>query len=97
MMRPWRACAAFRRQAAAGVARLPEREDDVVGQLRQQQDVCDALGVQRFLEQGRRLARREDHDRRARVLADRCDLVRRERGRPGGVHDDLEMPAGEGG
>ena len=58
MMRPWRGVCAFADQTAAGVARLPEREDDVVGQLRQQQDVGDAVGVQCLFEQGGRLARR---------------------------------------
>ena len=78
MIRPWRACAALGRQAAAGVGRLAEREDDVLGQLRQQEDVGDAFGVERLVEQRGRLARGEDHDRRARVLADRGHLVRRE-------------------
>ena len=76
-------------EPAAGVARLAEREDDVLGQLRQQQDVGDSFGVERLVEQGRRLARGEDHDRRAGVLADRGDLTGRERGRAGCVHDDL--------
>ena len=60
---------------------LADREDDVVRQLREQEDVGD-VRVERLLEEGRRLAGREDDDRRLRVLPDLRDLVLRERRRP---------------
>src|SRR3954451_6444621 len=77
------------------MAGLPNREDDVVGQLRQEQDVGDVV-LQRVLEQLRGAVRGEQDDRRTSVLADRCDLVHRQRRGAGGVQDDLEVPTGQG-
>ena len=86
---------ALGREPATGVRGLAEREDDVLGQLRKQQDVGDAVGVEGLVEQRRRLAGGEDDDRRARVLADHRDLVGRQGRRAGAVHDHLEVAAGE--
>ena len=55
--------AALGLEPAAGVTGLAEREDDVLGQLRQQQDIGDAFGIECLLEQGRGLARGENDDR----------------------------------
>ena len=59
---------------AGRLARLADGEDDVLGHLREEQDVRH-VGVQRLLEQDRGLARGEQDDRRPRVLAERGDLV----------------------
>ena len=73
---------------------LADGEDDVLGHLREEQDVGD-VRVQRLLEQDRGLARGEQDDRRPRVLADRGDLVDGERRAPRPVEDLLEVPTGE--
>jgi hypothetical protein len=77
-----------------GVARLANREDDVLGQLRKEQHVGD-VGVERLLEQGRSLARSHQDDRCLGVLADRRDVVDGQRRAARGVQHDLEMPAGQ--
>src|SRR5439155_19153185 len=76
--------------AAAGVARLADGKDDVLGQLREQQNVGDVC-VECFLEQRGRLARGEEDDRGVRVLADRRDLVDGQRRAAGGMDDRLEV------
>jgi len=80
--------------AATAVRRLANREDDVLDQLREQQDVGH-VSVQRLVEQPGRAAGCNQQDRRTRVLADRVDLVCRERRAPGRVQDRLEMTPGE--
>ena len=74
--------------------RLLDREDHVLDELRQEQDVLD-IRVQRSLEERRRLVGGDDHDRRARLLADRSYLAGRERRVTGRVQDAVEVPAGE--
>src|SRR5205823_7238271 len=81
-------------QAAAHVADLADREDDVLRQLGQREHVGDP-GLKRLLEQARALARGDEDHRRARVLADPGERVAREL-RPGRrLQDDVEVPAGE--
>jgi hypothetical protein len=76
------------------VRRLADREDDVLGQLRQEQHVGH-VGVERLLEE-RRVRSRGEHDhRRGRLLADRGQLVDGQRGRPGRVEHGAEVAAGE--
>ena len=82
------------KQATAGVRRLADREDDVVGQLREQEDVGD-VRVERLLEELARLAGGENDDRCTRVLADDCQLVVRQRLRVGREQDDVQVAAGE--
>ena len=74
---------------------LADREDDVVRELRQEQQVAH-VGVERLLEHRAGLARGDQDQRRARLLADRGDLACRERRRASGVDDAVEVPAGEG-
>ena len=62
---------------AAGVAGLLDREDDVVGQLREQHDVGD-VGVECVLQQARGASGGEQDYRRLRVLANRRHVVRRQ-------------------
>ena len=76
------------------MARLADREDDVLRQLRQQEDVGD-VGVERLLEQRGRLARGEQDDRRLRVLADGGDLVGGEHGAPRCMENRLQVAAGQ--
>jgi len=76
------------------MTRLADGEDDVLGHLRQEQDVGD-VGLERVLEERRGLAGGDEDDRRLRVLADRRELVGREHRAGGPVEDDAEMPAGE--
>ena len=83
-------------QAAAGVRRLADREDDVLGQLRKQQDVGD-VRLEGVLEQVGRLARGDEDDRRPGQLADGDQLVRRQARRARRVEHDLQMSAGERG
>ncbi len=85
---------ARRRRAPAGMADLLQREDDVLGQLRQQQDVRD-VRLEGLLEQGGRLERGDEDDRRPRVLADGRELERRQRLAARAVQDDVEVAAGE--
>ena len=73
---------------------LADREDDVLGQLREQQDVGD-VGVERGLEQGGGLARGEQDDRCLRVLADGRELVGGQLRAAGRVEDGAEVAAGE--
>ena len=80
--------------APTRVARLADREDDVLGQLRKEQHVGD-VGVERLFEQSRGLARGDEDDRRLRVLADRRDLVGGQRRAARGVQHSLEMSAGQ--
>src|SRR5262249_54914859 len=47
------------------------------------------------LEQGRSLARGQQDDRRLGVLADRCDVVHRQRRAACGVQHSLEVPSGQ--
>src|SRR5215211_3553963 len=79
---------------AAGVARLPNREDDVLGHLRKEKDVR-YVGVERLVQEDGRLAGREEDHRRRRVLADGRKLVVRQRGAARPVEDDLQVPARE--
>ena len=79
-------------QPLADVARLADREDDVVGQLRQKQDVGDVV-LERIFEQRRRAVRGQQDDRRPRVLTQGGDLVHRQRCRASGVQDDLKVAA----
>ena len=73
---------------------LAEREHDIVRQLGEEQDIGD-VRVECLVEQARCLAGRDEHDRRPSVLADRGELVRRQRRRTGRVEHDLQMAAGE--
>jgi hypothetical protein len=59
------------------VAHLLQREDGVLRQLREEQDVRH-VGLEGGIEQRRRLHRRDEDHRRPRVLADRRELERRQ-------------------
>ena len=76
------------------MACLADREDDVLGQLWEQEDVGD-VGIECLLEQRRRFARGDEDDRSLRVLADGGQLVGGQRGAARRVQDGLEMTAGE--
>ncbi len=76
-------------------ARLADREDDVLDQLREQQDVGD-LGLQRLLEHDRRPAGSDDQNRGARLLTNGCELIRRQTRAPGRVEDGVQVAARQG-
>ena len=76
------------------MGRLADREDDVLRQLREEQDVGD-VGVECVLEQRGRLTGGEQDDRCLRVLADRGELVGRQLGAAGCVQHGAEVAAGE--
>ena len=80
---------------AGRVRRLADREDDVLDELRQQQDVRD-VRIQSLLEQPRRAARREQEDRGTRVLPDCRKLVRGQRRGPGCMEDGVQVAARQG-
>ena len=74
---------------------LPDGEDDVVRELRQQQNVGD-VHLDRGLEHRSGLrARRNENDGRARVLANGRDIIRREHGVPRCMQDAVEVATGE--
>jgi hypothetical protein len=77
------------------MARLADREHDVLRQLWEQEDVGN-VGVKCLLEQGRRLTRGEQDDRRLRVLADGCDFVDGQSRAARGVQDSLQMASRQG-
>ena len=87
--------AAVRLLLATCVAGLPDREDDVVGELRKQQDVGD-VRVQRVFEQARRAAGGEQDHGGLRVFPDRGYIVRRQRRAARRMQHDLQVPAGQG-
>ena len=74
------------------VGGLADREDHVLDELRQEQDVRD-IGVQRLLEHPGRAARRHDQDRGAGVLANGCKLVRGQGRTPGRMEDGVQVTA----
>ena len=76
------------------MARLANREHDVLRQLREQEDVGD-IGVERLLEQGRGLTRGKQDDRRQRVLADGRDLLDGQSRAARGVQDGLQVATGQ--
>ena len=76
------------------MARLADREDDVLRQLRQRDEVGDAV-LERLFEQAGAVAGREQDDRRPRVLAHRCQLSRRVVRPTRRVEDRVEVAAGE--
>ena len=71
---------------------LLDREDDVLDELRKQQDVGN-VRVQCLLEQPRRAARRNDQDRGAGVLTNSCKLVRGQGRAPGRMEDGVQVTA----
>src|SRR6266542_4085981 len=77
------------------VGRLADREDDVLDQLREQQDVGD-LGLQRLLEHDRRPAGSDDQNRGARLITNGCELIRRQTRAPGRVEDGVQVAARQG-
>jgi len=77
---------------ARRVRGLPDREDHVLDELRQEQDVVH-VRVQRLLEQSGRAARRDDQDRGACVLANGCELVRGQCRAPGRMEDGVQVTA----
>ena len=91
VIRPWLAEAL---RPPARMADLAQREDDVVGQLRERQDVGHAP-LERGLEEARAVARGDEDHGRLRVLADRRVLVRGEHRPAGRMHDDVEVAAGQ--
>ena len=78
------------------VRRLADREDDVLGQRGQQEHVRH-IRAEGVFEQGGCLAGRDQQERDTRVLADRRDLVRRQRRRARRKQDTVEMAAFERG
>ena len=81
---------------AAGVGRLADREDHVLGQRGQQDDIGD-VGPERLVEQERGLAGRDEQHRYPRVLADQRQVVHRQRRGAGRVQDAVEVTACERG
>ena len=88
------AAAGALRVPAPGVRGLADREDHVLDELRQEQDVG-YIRVQRLLEQPCRPAGSDDQDRSTRVLTDACKLIRRQRAAPRGMKDGVQVTAGE--
>jgi len=76
------------------VRRLLDHEEDVVDELRQEQDVRH-VGVECVLEDLGRGSGGDDHDRRPRLLADRRHLGGGEPLGPRRVQDALEVATGE--
>ena len=75
---------------------LADRERHVFDELREKQDVRH-VRVQRLLEQRGRPAGSNDQDRGAGELANRSELVRRQRGAPRRMEDGVQVTAGERG
>ena len=76
------------------MAGLANREDDVLDELRQDEDVGH-VRLERLVEQGRGLARANQDHRGTCQLADRGQLVDRQDRAARGVQDDLEMASGQ--
>ena len=74
------------------VGRLANCEDDVLDELREQQDVGH-VRLERLLEQPRRAVRRDEENRGAGVLADRGKLVRGQARAPRRVEDGVQVAA----
>ena len=90
--RPRRPSPALR--AAALCAGLADGEDDVLRQLRQRDEVGDAV-LERLFEQAGAVTGREEDDRRTRVLAHRRQLSRWVLRPTRRVEDRVEVAAGE--
>ena len=80
--------------AATLVTCLADREDDVLGQLRQRDEVGDAV-LERLFQQPGAVAGREEDDRRPRVLTHCRHLPRRILRATCRVEDRVEVAAGE--
>ena len=74
------------------VRRLANCEDDVLDELREQQDVGH-VRLESLLEQPRRAVRRDEENRGAGVLADRGKLVRGQARAPRRVEDGVQVAA----